>query len=82
MGADLGEKVALLDPAGEDIADPYGGDAAAYRHARRRIEAAIVARLAEWRGRGRNGRLALAARHGLLGRNGRAGCSCRWFIWE
>lgn len=48
MGADLGEKVALLDPAGEDIADPYGGDAEAYRHARDRIARAIGARLAEW----------------------------------
>jgi len=55
MGADLGEKVALLDPAGEDIADPYGGDAAAYRHARRRIETSIAARLAEWQGAGTGG---------------------------
>jgi protein-tyrosine phosphatase len=49
MGADLGERVSLLDPAGEDIADPYGGDTTAYRHAGRRIETAIAARLAEWR---------------------------------
>ena len=49
MGADLGAKVALLDPAGEDIADPYGGDPDAYRHARDRIAAAVEARLAEWR---------------------------------
>ena len=50
MGADLGEKVAVLDPAGEDIADPYGGDLTAYLHARRRIEAAIAARLPGWQG--------------------------------
>ena len=49
MGADLGEKGALLDPAGEDIADPYGGDAASYRHARNRIAKAVEARLEEWR---------------------------------
>lgn len=55
MGADLGSKVALLDPAGEDIADPYGGDAAAYHHALRRIEAAIAARLAEWSAAGTGG---------------------------
>jgi len=55
MGADLGAKVALLDPAGEDIADPYGGDAAAYRHARRRIETAIAARLVEWQAAGTGG---------------------------
>jgi len=55
MGADLGAKVALLDPAGEDIADPYGGDAAAYRHARDRIARAIGARLEEWRAAGMGG---------------------------
>ncbi len=49
MGADLGEKVALLDPAGGDIADPYGGDLDAYRRARNRIASAVEARIAEWR---------------------------------
>ena len=49
MGADLGDKVALLDPEGEDIADPYGGDLDAYRRARRRIVAAIEPRLEGWR---------------------------------
>jgi protein-tyrosine phosphatase len=49
MGADLGDKVALLDPEGEDIADPYGGDLDAYRRARRRILAAIEVRSEEWR---------------------------------
>lgn len=52
MGADLGGKVELLDPAGQDIADPYGGDLDAYRHARDRIEAAIAARLRDWQGAG------------------------------
>ena len=49
MGADLGGKLDLLEPMGEDIADPYGGDAAAYRHARDRIAKAVEARLEEWR---------------------------------
>ncbi|MFH1329745.1 MAG: low molecular weight protein arginine phosphatase [Actinomycetota bacterium] len=48
MGADLGGKVELLDPAGEDIADPYGRDAAAYRHARNRIAKAVEGRLGDW----------------------------------
>jgi protein-tyrosine-phosphatase len=49
MGADLGDKVALLDPAGRDIADPYGGDLDAYRRARNRIASAVEARVDEWR---------------------------------
>jgi protein-tyrosine phosphatase len=49
MGADLKDKVALLDPAGHDIVDPYGGDLRAYRRARDRIAAAVEARLEEWR---------------------------------
>jgi protein-tyrosine-phosphatase len=49
MGADLGDKVALLDPGGRDIADPYGGDLTAYRRARDRIAAAVEVRLEEWR---------------------------------
>lgn len=48
MGADLGDKVMLLDPNGEDIPDPYGGDQDVYRRALRRIEAAIGARSGEW----------------------------------
>lgn len=50
MGAELGDRVALLDPTGEDIPDPYGGDGAVYRRVRQRIVAAIEARLGEWRG--------------------------------
>lgn len=42
-------RLSLLDPAGEDIADPYGGDVDAYRVARDRIAAAVEARLPEWR---------------------------------
>jgi protein-tyrosine phosphatase len=49
MGADLGGKVGLLDPAGEDIADPYGGDLEAYRAVCERIVAAVEARAGEWR---------------------------------
>ena len=52
MGADLGDKVALLDPDGADIADPYGGDLDAYRRAGNRITAAVEARMAEWRAAG------------------------------
>jgi protein-tyrosine phosphatase len=55
MGADLGAKVALLDPAGEDIADPYGGDLTTYRHAGDRIARALGVRLAEWRASGMGG---------------------------
>jgi len=49
MWAALGDRVALLDPRGEDIADPYGGDLAAYRRTRDHIAAAVEERLDEWR---------------------------------
>jgi protein-tyrosine-phosphatase len=49
MGTDLGDRVVLLDPAGGDIADPYGGDLEAYRRARDRIAEALEARIEEWR---------------------------------
>lgn len=49
LGVDSRDRVALLDPAGADIADPYGGDLGAYRAARDRIAAAIEERLIEWR---------------------------------
>ncbi len=52
LGAGRGAKVDLLDPDGEDIADPYGGDPAAYRAARDRIGAAIERRIAGWRSAG------------------------------
>ena len=44
----IGAKAQLLDPAGDDIADPYGGDLADYRVARDGIQAAIDARVDEW----------------------------------
>ena len=40
-------KIELLDPSGEGIPDPFGGDLATYREARARIEAAVQARLPE-----------------------------------
>lgn len=49
MGAELGGRVALLDPAGEDIPDPFGEDVEVYRRARGRITAAVEARVEEWR---------------------------------
>jgi protein-tyrosine-phosphatase len=50
MGAGLGDRVALLDPGGEDIPDPYGADLDAYRRVRDHILAAVESRLAEWQG--------------------------------
>jgi protein-tyrosine-phosphatase len=41
-------KVHLLDPGGEDVADPYGGDLSTYRQARDHISVAVQARLEEW----------------------------------
>ena len=55
MGAELGDRVALLDPAGQDIPDPYGGDEAVYRRVRHRIAAAIEARLGEWQASAQGG---------------------------
>jgi len=49
MGAELGGRVALLDPAGEDIPDPFGEDVEVYRRARDRITAAVEARVEDWR---------------------------------
>ncbi len=44
----LGPRLALLDPQGRDIADPFGGDATDYRAARDQIAAAVRARVVEW----------------------------------
>lgn len=44
------DRVELLDPAGEEIPDPYGCDLATYRRARDRIAVAVDARWEEWRG--------------------------------
>ncbi|HUU60902.1 MAG TPA: low molecular weight phosphatase family protein [Acidimicrobiia bacterium] len=48
MGSPGGDRVTLLDPAGEDIPDPYGEDPSAYRRVRDRIRAAVEVRLGEW----------------------------------
>jgi len=45
----LAGRVQLLDPAGNDIEDPYGRRLGVYRRARNHIAAAIEARLDEWR---------------------------------
>jgi protein-tyrosine-phosphatase len=45
----LGSKVELLDPAGGDIADPYGGSSDDYRRSRDQIAAALSRRFGEWR---------------------------------
>ncbi|MBK8098585.1 MAG: Sua5/YciO/YrdC/YwlC family protein [Planctomycetes bacterium] len=42
------ERAQLLRPDGRDIADPYGGDLAAYRRAREEIATAVAARLPDW----------------------------------
>ncbi len=41
-------KVALLDPSGAPVADPYGHPMTAYRHARDHIIEAVAARASEW----------------------------------
>ena len=51
LGAGVGERAALLDPSGEDIPDPYGGDLDAYRRVRDRIVAGIEERREDWRAR-------------------------------
>lgn len=49
LGTGVGERAALLDPSGEDIPDPYGGDLDAYRRVRDRVVAAIEERREDWR---------------------------------
>ena len=44
----LAEKVALLDPDGNDIPDPYGRSLDEYRRARDLIQRAVSRRAAEW----------------------------------
>ncbi|GAB4145153.1 MAG: hypothetical protein Fur0037_13010 [Planctomycetota bacterium] len=48
LGPDLAGRCRLLDPGGEDIADPYGKDLAIYRKARDQIQRAVAARCEEW----------------------------------
>ena len=42
------DKVELLRPDGRDVADPYGGDLAEYRHTRDEIRTALGKRVADW----------------------------------
>ncbi len=52
MIGETGHRMSLLDPAGADIADPYGGDLDTYRTVRDQITAAVERRLEEWRSAG------------------------------
>jgi protein-tyrosine phosphatase len=47
LAPEVADRTALLDPRGEEIGDPMGGDLATYRQCARRLEAALVERLAE-----------------------------------
>ncbi|MEA3366531.1 MAG: L-threonylcarbamoyladenylate synthase [Planctomycetota bacterium] len=47
MAPEVTPRVALLDPAGEDIADPIGGDLDRYRGCARRLDDALAERLQE-----------------------------------
>jgi L-threonylcarbamoyladenylate synthase len=42
------DRVELLRPDGRDVADPYGGDLAEYRHTRDEIRTALGKRVADW----------------------------------
>lgn len=55
LGPEAAGRVALLDPSGEDIPDPYGADLDTYRRVRDRVIAAIEARREGWRGTGAAG---------------------------
>ncbi len=44
----LGDRLQLLDPAGRDIRDPYGGSVAEYRLMREQVASAVAARVDEW----------------------------------
>jgi protein-tyrosine phosphatase len=47
LAPETAERVALLDPTGEDVSDPVGGDIDAYRACARHLETALAARLTE-----------------------------------
>lgn len=49
-GVGAADRAALLDPAGEEIADPYGHPRRVYRTMRDEVRAAIDSRLDEWLG--------------------------------
>ncbi|HLQ39269.1 MAG TPA: Sua5/YciO/YrdC/YwlC family protein [Planctomycetota bacterium] len=48
FGPEILAKAQMLQPDGQEIADPFGGSLAEYRRARDQIAAAIKARLPEW----------------------------------
>ena len=45
---DLGTRLQLLDPAGEDVPDPFGGPVSVYQRCAAYIEECLRARLADW----------------------------------
>ena len=47
LAPEVAARVALLDPAGADVADPMGGDKDMYRACARHIESALATRLTE-----------------------------------
>jgi arsenate reductase len=44
------DRIRLLDPNGDDIVDPHGGDIEGYRRTRDLIVPAVARRAAEWKG--------------------------------
>ena len=42
------DKLEILRPDGQDIADPYGGDLEVYQNARDQIQKAVQARQGDW----------------------------------
>jgi len=47
LAPEAADRVALIDPSGDDVADPIGGDLEAYRACARRLEEAVAERLRE-----------------------------------
>jgi protein-tyrosine phosphatase len=47
LAPEVGDRVALLDPGGDDIPDPIGGTLEEYRSCARHIERAMADRIAE-----------------------------------
>lgn len=45
---DLADRVSLLDPDGDDIPDPYGGDRTSYEIVRELISSAVSRRAPDW----------------------------------
>jgi protein-tyrosine-phosphatase/tRNA A37 threonylcarbamoyladenosine synthetase subunit TsaC/SUA5/YrdC len=44
----LAARAELFDPAGDEVADPFGGPLAAYRHMREQVRGAVAARIEAW----------------------------------